>query len=120
MILNHVGGYRRGRIAAVARGHAGWMKDIGELPMPERERQAWRHRHDIVRLRLPRTRHAASSEELAAHAPIRRAMIEAFGPGRCMFESNFRGQESGGYAELWNAFKRITAGASEADKKALR
>ncbi len=27
--------------------------------MPERQRQAWRHRHDLVRLRLPRTRRAA-------------------------------------------------------------
>jgi predicted TIM-barrel fold metal-dependent hydrolase len=46
--------------------------------------------------------------------------IEAFGPDRCMFESNFpvdRGTCD--YATLWNAFKLIAAGASEAEKTAL-
>jgi L-fuconolactonase len=46
--------------------------------------------------------------------------IEAFGVDRCMFESNFPpDKQSGGYTELWNAFKRITAGASAAEKSAL-
>lgn len=46
--------------------------------------------------------------------------IEAFGVNRCMFESNFPpDKQSGGYTELWNAFKRITAGASADEKKAL-
>ena len=46
--------------------------------------------------------------------------IEAFGVNRCMFESNFPpDKQSGGYTELWNAFKRITAGASDAEKRAL-
>ena len=37
-----------------------------------------------------------------------------------MFESNFPpDKQSGGYTELWNAFKRITAGASAAEKTAL-
>ena len=37
---------------------------------------------------------------------------------RCMFESNFPpDKQSCGYTELWNAFKRITAGASAAEKK---
>ncbi len=46
--------------------------------------------------------------------------IAAFGPDRCMFESNFpvdRGTCD--YATLWNAFKLIAAGASEAEKTAL-
>ena len=34
-----------------------------------------------------------------------------------MFESNFPpDKQSCGYTELWNAFKRITAGASAAEK----
>ncbi len=46
--------------------------------------------------------------------------IEAFGVNRCMFESNFPpDKQSGGYTELWNAFKHITAGASADEKKAL-
>ena len=46
--------------------------------------------------------------------------IEAFGVDRCMFESNFPpDKQSGGYTELWNAFKRITANASATEKTAL-
>lgn len=46
--------------------------------------------------------------------------IESFGPQRCMFESNFPvDQITTGYAVLWNAFKRLAQGASEADKTAL-
>jgi L-fuconolactonase len=37
-----------------------------------------------------------------------------------MFESNFPVDKMGiGYAALWNAFKRIAAGASADDKRAL-
>ena len=62
-----------------------------------------------------------ASEELAASmAPLMTHCIEQFGPDRCMFESNFPpDKQSGGYTELWNAFKRITAGASVAEKTAL-
>ena len=46
--------------------------------------------------------------------------IEAFGARRCMFESNFPVDKiSSGYAVLWNAFKRLAAGASAAEKAAL-
>ena len=46
--------------------------------------------------------------------------IGLFGPERCMFESNFpvdKGMCS--YPVLWNAFKRIAANASTAEKAAL-
>ncbi len=44
--------------------------------------------------------------------------IEQFGAERCMFESNFPVDKRGcSYPVLWNAFKRIAAGAS-ADEKA--
>jgi L-fuconolactonase len=46
--------------------------------------------------------------------------VEAFGVDRCMFESNFPpDKQSGGCTELWNAFKRITSGASATEKTAL-
>jgi L-fuconolactonase len=62
-----------------------------------------------------------SSEELAvAWRQYIEPCIEAFGINRCMFESNFPpDKQSCGYTELWNAFKRITAGASAAEKTAL-
>jgi L-fuconolactonase len=62
-----------------------------------------------------------SSEQLArAWRPYIEASIEAFGPARCMFESNFPvDKQSCGYGELWNAFKRITEGCSAGEKAAL-
>ena len=46
--------------------------------------------------------------------------IELFGAERCMFESNFPVEKMGiGWAALWNAFKRIAAGASADEKRAL-
>ena len=46
--------------------------------------------------------------------------IDAFGPARCMFESNFPVDGvSSRYATLWNAFKRLAAGASAAERSAL-
>ena len=62
-----------------------------------------------------------SSEELAAAwRPYIETCIAAFGPERAMFESNFPVDKgSGGYAALWNAFKRIAAGYSAAEKAAL-
>jgi predicted TIM-barrel fold metal-dependent hydrolase len=63
----------------------------------------------------------ASSATLAAEwRPYIETCIEAFGPGRCMFESNFPVDiGSCDYDVLWNAFKIIAAGASASDKASL-
>ena len=46
--------------------------------------------------------------------------IAVFGPERCMFESNFPVDKCGvSYGVLWNAFKKIAATYSEADKDAM-
>ena len=57
-----------------------------------------------------------SSTELAAYwRPYMETSIERFGADRCMFESNFPVEKMGiSWAVLWNAFKRIAAGASAA------
>jgi predicted TIM-barrel fold metal-dependent hydrolase len=62
-----------------------------------------------------------SSEDLAAAwRPYVETCIEAFGPDRAMFESNFPVDKgSCGYVPLWNAMKRIAAGCSAAEKTAL-
>lgn len=61
-----------------------------------------------------------SSALAEAWRPWIEACIEAFGPARCMFESNFPVDKvSTGYAVLWNAFKRLAAGASADEKTAL-
>ncbi|MEQ9122521.1 MAG: amidohydrolase family protein, partial [Alphaproteobacteria bacterium] len=62
-----------------------------------------------------------SSERLATlWRPYIEPCIELFGPDRCMVESNFPVEKMGiGYGPLWNAFKRITAGASADEKAAI-
>ena len=61
------------------------------------------------------------SEQLAKEwGPYIETCIEAFGAERCMFESNFPvDMGSCTYAVLWNAFKRVAAGASADEKTAL-
>jgi predicted TIM-barrel fold metal-dependent hydrolase len=62
-----------------------------------------------------------SSEVLAATwKPFLETCIEAFGTERGMYESNFPvDKQSCDYTACWNAFKRISAGASAAEKAAL-
>ena len=62
-----------------------------------------------------------SSEMLAAMwRPYIETCIEAFGPTRAMFESNYPVDKWGAsYPVLWNAFKRLTLGASTDEKRAL-
>ena len=62
-----------------------------------------------------------SSTELADYwRPYLETCIEKFGPRRCMFESNFPVEKMGiGWAALWNAFKRVAAGASADEKRAM-
>jgi len=63
----------------------------------------------------------ATSLQLAEEwRPYIETCIGAFGADRCMFESNFPVQSGTcTYPVLWNAFKRLTAGASEHEKTAL-
>ena len=63
------------------------------------------------------------SEELCELLfPYYQYVIEAFGPDRCMFESNFPvDRECVSYRTLWNGFKTIAArlGLSESEKAAI-
>lgn len=63
----------------------------------------------------------ASSEALAARwRPYVETCVEAFTPGRCMFESNFPpDRAAGGYGATWNAFKRIARDCSEDEQDQL-
>jgi L-fuconolactonase len=63
----------------------------------------------------------APSEQLAREwGPYIETCIGAFGPERCMFESNFPvDMGSCTYPVLWNAFKRIAQGYSADEKTAL-
>jgi predicted TIM-barrel fold metal-dependent hydrolase len=60
----------------------------------------------------------ASSKEIAeAWGDEIHFAIDAFGPSRCLFESNFPVDKACfGYVEIWNAFKRLAADFSAAEK----
>jgi predicted TIM-barrel fold metal-dependent hydrolase len=124
IVIDHVGGPLgggpfRGRRDDVFKGWADDMKalaacpnvhvKLGGLAMPV-------NGFDYDKHTLP-----PSSETMAKDwAPWFETCIALFGPARCMFESNFpvdKGMCS--YPVLWNAFKRIAAGASAAEKAAL-
>lgn len=68
---------------------------------------------DFIDRDLPPT-----SQELApAWKPLIETCIEAFGPSRCMFESNFPPDKCGVSGRvLWNTFKRVASGYSEDEK----
>ncbi|WP_293677206.1 amidohydrolase [uncultured Phenylobacterium sp.] len=95
----------RANVAELAREPNVWVK-LGGLGMPICGFD--HHRRDV----LP-----GSAELAEAWRPYIETCIEAFGPQRSMFESNFPvDRASCSYANLWNAFKRITAGASASEK----
>lgn len=67
-----------------------------------------------------RTRPPTSTELAEAWRPYLETCIELFGTGRCMFESNFPPDKAScSYGVIWNAFKRIAAGAGEDEKTDL-
>ncbi|MCA8926870.1 MAG: amidohydrolase family protein [Alphaproteobacteria bacterium] len=125
MVLDHIGGVvgvgtyagRRDEIfaswradmAAIARDCPNVVVKLGALNMTYCG-FGWEKRP------LPPT-----SEDLAAaYRPYYEAVIELFGPERCMFESNFPVDKvSCSYAVLWNAFKRMTAAYAPAERAAL-
>jgi predicted TIM-barrel fold metal-dependent hydrolase len=82
---------------------------LGGLPMPF---TGWR-----ARMKGP----DETSETLAAQwKPYIETCIDAFGPNRAMFESNFPVDRFGAsYVALWNAFKRLAKNYSADEKTAL-
>jgi predicted TIM-barrel fold metal-dependent hydrolase len=65
-------------------------------------------------------RRPSSTQLAAATAPYFDHAIEAFGPDRCMFESNFSPDKlSGSYRTLWNSFKIIAADFTADEKAAM-
>lgn len=62
-----------------------------------------------------------SSEQLASlWRPYIEPCVELFGASRCMASSNFPVEKAGApYGTIWNMFKRVTAGCSQAEKRLL-
>ena len=122
IVLDHCGGpiglgsYRRDEV------FAGWKKSIEDIATCRNVAVKLGGLgmrllgHDFHQRAMP-----PSSDELAtAWRPWIETCINAFGPERCMFESNFppdKGQCS--YQVIFNTFKRLSAQYSEAEKTAL-
>ena len=124
IVLNHAGGPlgagpyagRRDEVFAawnkglreLAQSPNVWVK-LGGLGMP-------RSGFDFHDRKTP----APSSEVADAWRPWIETCIDAFGPERAMFESNFPVDRiSCSYRTVWNAFKHIAAGASAPEKALL-
>ncbi|MBL3960973.1 amidohydrolase family protein [Burkholderia sp. KCJ3K979] len=67
-----------------------------------------------------RTLPPSSDDLAAAWKPYMRLCIELFGPERCMFESNFPVDKAMcSYSALWNAYKKIAADLTAAERRNL-
>ena len=123
IILNHVGtpilgGPYKGKTDEV---FAEWKAAV--LRLSKRENVLVKL--GALPIRMPsyegdRTLPPGSEEVAAAWRPWMETCIEAFGPARSMYESNFPVQKRWcSYQVCWNAFKRISAGATPTEKADL-
>jgi predicted TIM-barrel fold metal-dependent hydrolase len=125
IVLNHVGGPLGGSRAYVARreeADAQWRAGMTELGRcPNVHVKLGGLGMPYLGFGFDKLPEPASSEELArAWGPYFEHCIEAFGPNRCMFESNFPpDRASADFHVLWNAFKRCVAQYSSQEKRAL-
>lgn len=126
IIVNHLGG--KIDPAAGAEAFAEWRKNIDAIAQApnavikvgggQQRVGTWEPPFHMHQRKTP-----IGSEELCELLyPYYRHVIEAFGPERCMFESNFPvDKECVSYRTLWNTFKRIAAraGLSASEKGAI-
>jgi L-fuconolactonase len=124
IILNHVGGPLgyAGYASRHDEARAAWKKVMVELA---------KRRNIVVKVGglgmamgwfdfYQRPKPPGSQELAQGFKPWVETCIELFGAERCMFESNFPVDKiTSGYGVLWNAFKRLAAGCSSAEKTAL-
>ena len=120
-------------------GHCGGLVGVGPYSNRDEVLQQWKRLvSDIAKCRnvvmkiggigLPRLgfgwherdKPPTSLDLVQAFKPYCMHCIEAFGPDRCMFESNFPvDKASAPYNVVWNAFKRLTEGFSPSERKAM-
>ncbi|GAA4401798.1 amidohydrolase family protein [Quisquiliibacterium transsilvanicum] len=124
IILNHIGAPILGGPYAGRRDEvlASWRAGLSELA----RRPNVFLKVGAIPIRLPGAARSEasgppSSETVAgAWQPFVETCVELFGAQRCMFESNFPVQKRWcSYGVVWNAFKRVAAGASADEKRAL-
>lgn len=124
IVINHCGGVVRiasyaGRHEEVFERWRSSMRELARLPNVQVKLGGLGMR--INGFDFDKGETPPSSEQLAqTWKPWMETCIEAFGANRCMFESNFP-VDKGSYrfATGWNAFKRLTATYSPAERQAL-
>lgn len=125
IVLNHIGGliaYTRNYVSRRDEAIAQWRMSIAELAKrPNVFVKLGGLGMPYLGLGFDKLEVPASSAQLAeAWGPLFAHCIDAFGPARCMFESNFPPDNgSVAYPIIWNTFKRIAAPYSAAEKRAL-
>ncbi len=123
IVLNHVGspilgGPYRGRTDEVFEDWGARIRRVGE-------RENVFIKLGALPIRMPgyegdRSLPPGSEEVALAWRPWIETCIDAFGPSRSMFESNFPVQKRWcSYQICWNAFKRLSANATPAEKVQL-
>lgn len=102
--------------------HADWlvsMKELASCPNVSVKMGGllmWLGNFDFTQADKPPT----SQHMAGLWRPFIEPCIELFGARRCMLSSNFPVDKAGlSYGTLWNAFKRITAGCSDDEQRAL-
>jgi L-fuconolactonase len=123
-VLDHVGGpigvgAYKGRRAEVFQAWRDAIRDIARCPNVNVKLGGLGMK--VIGFGFEERERPPGSDELAREwRPYIETCIEAFGVERAMFESNFPvDKQSCSYAVLWNAFKRLAANYSEAEKRAL-
>lgn len=124
IVLNHLGGPigagpYRGRSDEVFAAWSSAMAELATCPNVRVKIGGFGMRLIGFDYRL-RERPASSTELANEWRPFANQCIDMFGPDRCMFESNFPIDKAYfSYRTLWNAFKRLTSGASDFEKAQL-
>ncbi|MEI5995843.1 amidohydrolase family protein [Paraburkholderia bengalensis] len=124
IVLNHVGGPLG---LGPYRGHrddvfAAWRRDVAELARrPNVFVKLGGFGMPLFGFDFERDAVPPDSASIAEKLrPYVETCIDVFSASRCMFESNFPVDKgSFGYGVMWNAYKRLAAGASDAEKRAL-
>ncbi|HEV7391491.1 MAG TPA: amidohydrolase family protein [Burkholderiales bacterium] len=125
IVLNHIGGliaWTRNYVARREEAIVQWRSSMAELAKcPNVFVKLGGLGMPYLGLGFDKLEAPASSKQLAAAwGPLFDHCIDKFGPGRCMFESNFPpDRDSVDYPVLWNAFKRVAAAYSTDEKRSL-
>ena len=124
IVLNHIGGYMAigGFAERQAETFAAWRRGLAEVARrPNVVLKIGGMGMGMISPGFVDAADKPSSQAMAeAWRPLVETCVETFGAERCMFESNFPvDRPAGSYRRFWNAFKRLTAAASESEKTAL-